>query len=72
MSEHKDDFKNNIKFDPLETPQVVQSKRALRRLANNEPMPGFNVDTEDGEVDKTIDERLRDVQQSINAKKRHH
>jgi hypothetical protein len=72
MSEHKDDFKNNIKFDPLETPQVVQSKRALRRLANNEPMPGFNVDTEDGEVDKTIDERLRDVQQSINAKKRPH
>lgn len=72
MSEHKDDFKNNIKFDPLETPQVVQSKRALRRLANNEPMPGFNVDTEDGEVDKTIEERLQDLQQSINEKKRPH
>jgi hypothetical protein len=72
MDEHKDDFRENIKWDPLETPQVVQSKRALRRLARNEPMPGFHVDTEDGEVDKTIDERLQDLDQSINNKKRLH
>ncbi|HBI04265.1 MAG TPA: hypothetical protein DDY49_09585 [Paenibacillaceae bacterium] len=72
MDEHKDDLRDNIVLDPLETPQVVQSKRSLRRLANYEPMPGFNVDTEDGEVDKTIGERLQDLQQSINEKKRPH
>jgi len=72
MAEHQDEYKDNIKLNPLQTPQVVQSKRALRRLAKNEPMPGFHVNSEDGEVDKTIEERLRDVLRSIDEKKRLH
>lgn len=63
---------DGVIFDPLETPQIAHSKRAMRRLGKGEPMPGLNVDSEDGEVDKTIDERLRDLNKSLQEKKTLH
>lgn len=55
-------------YDPLETPQIAYSERAQKRLAKGAPMPGLNVDTEDGEVDRTIDERINDLEKSLGKK----
>jgi hypothetical protein len=57
-------------WDPLDTPQITQSREAQRRLGRGAEMPGLyesdEAKTEDGEEEMTKDERLASIQKNIN------
>ncbi|WCK53996.1 hypothetical protein PP175_22165 [Aneurinibacillus sp. Ricciae_BoGa-3] len=56
-------------WDPLNTPQIANSKRAQRRLGRGAPMPGVYIGNDnhegDDEEDATIDERLSSIQKNM-------
>lgn len=57
-------------WDPLDTPQITESRKAQRRLGRGAEMPGLyeadRAKTEDGEEEMTKEERLASIQKNIN------
>ncbi|ERI10616.1 hypothetical protein HMPREF0083_01319 [Aneurinibacillus aneurinilyticus ATCC 12856] len=57
-------------WDPLDTPQIAESREAQRRLGRGAEMPGlYEADkarTEDGEEEMTKNERLASIQKNLN------
>ncbi|MFT9850521.1 hypothetical protein [Aneurinibacillus sp. REN35] len=61
-------------WDPLDTPQISESREAQRRLGRGAEMPGLyegdRAKTEDGEEERTKDERLASIQKNLDLMKR--
>ncbi|MBN6186775.1 hypothetical protein JQN58_07175 [Aneurinibacillus sp. BA2021] len=60
-------------WDPLDTPQISDSREAQRRLGRGAEMPGLyeadKAKTEDGEEEYTKDERLASIQKNLDLMK---
>lgn len=57
-------------WDPLDTPQIAESREAQRRLGRGAEMPGLyeadKAKAEDGEEEMTKNERLASIQKNLN------